>query len=57
VKRPPHCRASNAASTEALLLEILLMLRAVGGPERTRTVRAELQRLGIDPWTPEDRAA
>ena len=48
-------RTASPASTEAVLLEILLMLRAVGGPERTRTVRAELQRLGMDPWT--DRAA
>ena len=47
--------AHGATSTDStpLLLEILLMLRAIGGPERTRTIRAELERLGMDLWTPD----
>lgn len=41
--------------TQSLLAEILLMLRAIGGPDRTKTVRAELARLGYVLWTPEER--
>jgi hypothetical protein len=48
-------QAAPQDPTQSLLAEILLMLRAVGGPDRTKTVRAELARLGYALWTPEER--
>lgn len=36
----------------ALLLEMVLLLREVGGPERMKRTQAELKRQGLQSWTP-----
>jgi len=35
---------------QAALLEILLILRQVGGPQKSGIARAEVERLGLEPW-------
>lgn len=46
-------RAPTAvANANALLLEMLLLLREIGGPERMKRTHAELLRQGLKPWTP-----
>lgn len=37
---------------DGLLLEILLMLREIGGPERMKRTQAEIIRQGLQIWTP-----
>ena len=44
-----HADASPA-DTSKMLLEILLLLRAVANPQHVRSVQGELQRLGIGAW-------
>lgn len=34
-------------------IEILLLLRAIAGPERMKPVNGEMKRLGISVWTPD----
>jgi hypothetical protein len=40
----------SPADTSKVLLEILLLLRAVANPQHVRSVQGELQRLGIGAW-------
>jgi hypothetical protein len=40
----------SPADTPKMLLEILLLLRAVANPQHVRSVQGELQRLGIGAW-------
>jgi len=35
----------------AIQIETLLLLRAIAGPDRMKTIRSELKRLGYDIWT------
>ncbi|MVW78083.1 mobilization protein [Bordetella sp. 02P26C-1] len=37
---------------DALLLEMVLLLRELGGPERMKRTHAELNRQGVKAWTP-----
>jgi hypothetical protein len=39
-------------TSDAMTLEMLLLLRDVAGPARQRAAAAELERLGYKPWTP-----
>lgn len=42
---------SDSDSDPAMLAEVLLLLRAVSGPDKVRLVQAELKRQGMTPWT------
>ena len=39
----------------AVQIETLMLLRAIASPEKTRMIRAELDRQGIEPWRGEVR--
>lgn len=45
--------ASDAVKTHAILIEILLLMRAVAGPDRLNRARAEMARQGLQFWTGE----
>jgi hypothetical protein len=50
-RKPDQYRDDAApADTSRILLEILLLLRAVANPQHVRSVQSELQRLGIGAW-------
>ena len=36
----------------ALMLEMVLLMREIGGPERVKRTQAELKRQGLQMWTP-----
>lgn len=44
--------AKNQSPDDALLLEILLLLRAMAAPEKVKFAQAEVNRQGLKPWTP-----
>lgn len=52
-----HCAGTQTQPTsimhtsDGVLLEILLMLREIGGPERMRRTQAELKRQDFEVWT------
>lgn len=51
-RRNANGEAIGAPSAEnALLIELLLLLRATTAPDRMSMVHAELERLGFDVWT------
>lgn len=39
--------------TKAVMLEVLLLLRAVAGADKLKMAQGELKRLGLPIWTPE----
>lgn len=45
-----HPREADAGSLEPMLMEILLMLRAMAKPETMRGAQAEVKRRGFMPW-------
>ncbi|WP_199097661.1 hypothetical protein [Dyella sp. ASV21] len=47
---PPPSLDASQADTSKMLLEVLLLLRAVADPGRVRAVQSELQRIGVDIW-------
>lgn len=44
--------AAPSQINNALLLEMVLLLREIGGPERMKRTQAELKRQGLQMWTP-----
>ncbi|EMM4514106.1 hypothetical protein ACTZIH_25990 (plasmid) [Escherichia coli] len=43
---------SAGAMNTALLLEMVLLLRDLGGPDRSTRAQAEVKRQGFEKWTP-----
>lgn len=46
----PGTPDASQADTPKMLLEILLLLRAVANPQHVRGVHSELQRIGVGVW-------
>ncbi len=46
--------ASDFDKTKSVLVELLLLMRVVAGADKQRTVKAQLIRLGIEPWSNSD---
>lgn len=58
IRRAVENLASSAAaqgtgSTSSVLLEVLLLCRAMAQHQRTETAQAELRRLGLSVWQPD----
>lgn len=43
--------AAGDGTPRGLLVELLLLMRAVAGPEAQRRAQAEVDRLGLDVWS------
>lgn len=48
--------APDTSANEALFIELVLLMRQIAGPQHSRAIAAELQRLGHRPWTPPESA-
>lgn len=42
--------AGTQQNTEGALMELLLLLRAIAGPDRIRSAQAEVERVGLPVW-------
>lgn len=47
----PRQADGGGRSVIAIQIETLLLLRSIAGPDRMKTIRGELKRLGYDVWT------
>lgn len=47
----PRQAGGGGRSVMAMQIETLLLLRSIAGPDRMKTIRGELKRLGYDVWT------
>ena len=52
-RQEQHAPDSGHQLSHTLLLEIVLLLREISGPERMRRTNAELARQGVKAWIPE----
>jgi len=53
VERNGSNLSSNAIGEQSMMLELLLLLRAVAGPDRLKMTHAELKRQGLQVWNAE----
>ncbi len=44
----------HEVSENAILLEVLLLLRSIAGPDRMSIVDGEMRRIGFEIWKPKD---
>lgn len=44
--------STSSQINDGLLLEMVLLLRAIGGPEKMKVAQAEIKRQGLNAWTP-----
>lgn len=51
----PRPAEGGGQGVTAIQIETLLLLRAVAGPDRMKTIRGELKRLGYDIWTQDEK--
>lgn len=48
--RPGNTGAQDSAQERGAMLEMLLILRQIGGPQKSKIAQAEVQRLGFSLW-------
>lgn len=51
VERGGTSTSGNNAADQSMLLELLILMRAVAGPDKIKMAHAEMKRQGVKHWT------